>query len=140
MGTMTTAEMERRYDAARNGSLYFRQQADEPTMYDTIGAILESCERMPSGDQIYELLLSDRVVSYAWWRAIDWILYRQSQGLPVGRMNTADENPAAIDARFRAARVFEERLFTSGAAAMSERDIHELCNWNTIERWERVPA
>jgi hypothetical protein len=42
--------------------------------------------------------------SYVWFRCIDWVLYRQRNGLPVRRLNDEDTCPAAIDTRFNVAR------------------------------------
>lgn len=106
-----------------------------PTARERARILLAAIE-MPDGNQIFDLLLEDQVSSYLWYRCIDWVLYRQRQGLPVKRLNDEDDCPAAIDARFAAARDFAKDRNNWNPQA----DINLLCKGQTIENWERTPA
>lgn len=122
-----------KYEAARQ-QVHARAAA-APTASERADILLSNHE-MPDGDQIFDLLLEDHVVSYVWHRCIDWVLYRQRRGLPVKRMNEKDDCPAAIDARFSAARDYS----STRANWNPNADGRLLSIGDTIERWERTPA
>lgn len=98
--------------------------------------ILLDNHEMPDGDQVFDLVQENSLVSYAWHRCIDWVLWRQAQGLPVKRCGDQDDVPATIDARYSAARDYskDDRNIPTTPA-----DVYLQCAGETIERWERTP-
>jgi hypothetical protein len=98
--------------------------------------LLEGCEAV-DGDLIFDVLLEDRAASYVWYRCIDWVLWRQANGLPVKRCGTDDTVPAAINARYNAARDLWKRPHTWHTENI---DGGELSMGNMIADWERTPA
>jgi hypothetical protein len=110
---------------------------DAPTMREKIEILFDASE-VPSGDQIFDLVLEDRVAHYAWLRCVDWVLWRQAHGKPVKVLGDPDRTSAAIDARYDAARVLSSNL-ENYRAATTETDMHLLCAGDMIERWERTP-
>jgi hypothetical protein len=101
-------------------------------------AILFDAGRMPSGDQIFDLLLEDQITSYIWYRAIDGVLWRQSHGKPVKVLADPDHDSAAIDARYDAAREFASDA--NCTPYTTETDVHLLCEEQIIKGWERTDA
>jgi hypothetical protein len=96
--------------------------------------LLENHETL-NGDQIFDLILDDHLVSFTWYRCIDWVLWRQAQGKPVQRCGTDDTCPATIDARFSAARDYS----SNSANWHPNTDGKLIAVGGTIERWERTP-
>lgn len=146
----TRTESERRYDAERDGTLYFQTPAEDedialareadqlledrapaPTMRDQILAMLADCRAVPTGDQLFQLLIEDRLTWFIWWRAIDFVLYRQRSGLPVMPAGDRDTVPAALNAHFEAA---ARQLAQRGAALPEGRALNIAC---AVERWKR---
>jgi hypothetical protein len=109
---------------------------DAPTMREKID-ILFAAGQMPSGDQIFDLLMEDRVAHYAFIRAIDWVLWRLAHGKPVKVLGAPDRTSAAIDARFDAAREFASPKNCSPCS--TDADVHLLCAGQMIQQWERTP-
>jgi hypothetical protein len=110
---------------------------DAPTMREKV-EILFSAGRVPSGDQIFDLVLEDQIAHYAWMRAVDWVLWRQAHGKPVKVLGDPDRTSAAIDARYDAARAFNANPanFTPHS---TEADVVLACAGAMIEQWERTP-
>lgn len=108
--------------------------AAAPSATERAEILLENDETL-SGDQIFDLLLEDRLVSFTWYRCIDWVLWRQAHGKPIKRCGADDDCPAAIDARFSAARDYN----SNRANWNPDADGHMLCIGNMIKEWERTP-
>jgi hypothetical protein len=126
---MAKYEAERRQVHAR--------AAAAPTATERADILLSNHE-MPDGNQIFDLLLEDHVVSYAWHRCIDWVLWRQAHGKPVQRCGTDDTCPAALDARFSQARDFaaDSRNWHPNT---TDKEMAVICKGQTIQDWERTP-
>lgn len=105
-----------------------------PTATERATILLDDCE-MPSGDDIFDLILENQIVHYVWARCIDWVLWRQAHGKPVNRMGDKDDCPAAIDARYNAAREYSSNSSNWG----TRTDVGLLSAGRTIEEWERTP-
>jgi hypothetical protein len=137
--SISQTEAERRYDSERAGTAYIKP-APAITIRDHVLGLLAELKTMPTGAQICDLLAEDQIANFVWWRCVDWVLYRLAHGLPVQRMNTDDDVPAAINAQFEEAKTRMYRARTTGER-MS--DIFprkwDLSNATTIERWERTP-
>jgi len=100
--------------------------------------LLENHETL-NGDQIFDLMMEHDIAGFVWHRAIDWVLWRQAHGKPVKRCGDEDDCPAAIDARYNAARDFAANL-ANFSPSSSERDVGLLCAGEMIAHWERTPA
>lgn len=124
-----------KYEAQRQ-QVHARAAA-APTASERADILLNNHE-MPNGDHIFDLLLEDHIVSYVWYRCIDWVLWRQAHGKPVKRCGTADDCPAAIDARYSQARALSSNRANYRAAA-TDADMALLCKGEMIEKWERTP-
>ncbi|HEU5102313.1 MAG TPA: hypothetical protein VFU22_24995 [Roseiflexaceae bacterium] len=121
-----------KYEAEQN-AVRARAAAAE-TALERAEILLDNHE-MPDGDQIFDVLLEDRFASFVWWRCIDWVLWRQANGKPVKRCGTDDDCPAAIDARFTAARDYAKNSKNWSL----HFDARLLNIGRTIEMWERTP-
>lgn len=154
MDTRTAAE--KRYDAERSGSLYRKPELVEddaalieasnrmaaqarqaPTMRERVELLFEA-DHLPEGDEIFDLVLEDRVAHYVWLRCIDWVLWRLAHGKPVKVLAQPDRTSALIDARYSAARALSSNP-ASYRAAVTDADVHLLCAGEMIEKWERTP-
>jgi hypothetical protein len=124
-----------KFEAERK-QIHARAAAAE-TATERVEILLDNHE-VPDGDQIFDLLLEDQIAGYVWARCIDWVLWRQAHGKPVKRCGDEDDCPAAIDARYQAARVLSSTLENYRAAA-TVADVGLLCAGELIERWERTP-
>lgn len=124
-----TAKLDAAHQAVRD------RAAAAPTATERAQILLEGLE-MPDGDLIFDLIKDDRLVSYTWYRCIDWVLWRQANGLPVKRLNDDDDTPAAINARWNAARELLNRPHTWHSDNVSGR---EIGMGQTIADWERTP-
>jgi len=108
-----------------------------PTMRERVDLLLD-VGHLPDGNEIFDLVLEDRVVHYAWVRCIDWVLWRLAHGKPVKTLAQPDRDSTVIDARYDAARVLSSDTHNYSAAS-TEADIHLLCAGELIEKWERTP-
>jgi hypothetical protein len=110
---------------------------DAPTMREKVEILFEA-GRMPSGDQIFELVLEDRIAHFIWARCIDWVLWRQAHGKPVKVLGDPDRTSATIDARYDAARDFATNP-ANFSPSSSDRDVALACAGGIIRQWERTP-
>lgn len=117
--------------------LAYTRAAAAPTMREKI-EILMSAGLLPSGDQLFDLMLEDQVAHYVWMRCIDWVLWRQAHGKPVKRLADADDTSIELDARHDAARLLAGDLTNYGPDTPDDL-VYTLCAGEMIERWERTP-
>lgn len=110
---------------------------DAPTMRGKI-EILMSAGQLPSGDQLFDLMIEDRVAHYLFLRTIDWVLWRQAHGKPVKTLAQPDRDSAVFDARHDAARVLASDLTNYGPHTPDDL-VYTLCAGEMIEQWERTP-
>jgi hypothetical protein len=110
---------------------------DAPTMREKI-EILFAAGQVPSGDQIFDLMLEDQIAHYTWLRAVDWVIWRLGHGKPVKVLGDPDRTSAAIDARYDAARDFASPK--NCMPYSTEADVALACAGGMIRQWERTPA
>jgi len=108
---------------------------DQPLTMRQKFEVLWEADDMPDGNAIYAMLLEDRIASYMWWRCVDWVLYRQRNGMSVLRCNGADDCPAEIDARFKAA----QRTYARPGTWPEAVDGHEVSMATAMDDWDRTP-
>jgi hypothetical protein len=112
-----------KYEAERQ-QVHARAAA-APTITERADILLSNHE-MPDGDQIFELLMDNHLASFVWYRAIDWVLWRQAHGKPVKRCGDEDDCPAAIDARYDQARALSSNIANYGPHT-TDADVSLLC-------------
>lgn len=97
--------------------------------------ILMDAHQLPSADLLFDMLLEDNTASYIWYRAIDWVLWRQANGLPVKRCGDDDSMPAELNARFSAARDYGR----DSENWKPSPDGRLIALGRMITEWERTP-
>lgn len=93
--------------------------------YQRIAALLQDMERMPTGTDLYALLVEEPIMPWVWWRIVDWTLYQLARGVPVQRHADDDQFSEQYEAARAAALA---RLHARGIwyAKLTDRDFDTL--------------